>query len=233
MIRRRHAATSIRLFARSRRRRLAVVGAAVVIVAAVAIACGFDGQGSLAPQVDGAGGNDGADGSIDGQATDDAPAATLLDSSFGIPISDEVEAGLDGSCPIGAFRCAATTTCLTRCLGCADAHLGCANTGSCVGTCASCPSTPFECWACATVSTTTLTKTTCEQTPATCNVNDVTYCDCKALGGCFGPMQVCVPGKKKTDPVQCRGCGDGMTDNRTCVGAGGTTACKASTGVCQ
>ena len=74
----------------------------------------------------------------------------------------------------------------------------------------------------------TLAKTTCETDPARCNGAGVDYCDCKALGGCYGANQSCLKVGKE---LKCVGCGDTGTNDQACVG--GALKCNAATASCM
>ena len=210
---------------------LAALGAA-----GVAAACGFSGTGSLLI----AGGDEGgtgpdavsvADAGVDGSGPDQGAVVTVVDSA--IPDADAqlpIEAGPDGGCPSGSFKCTADGTCVTKCRICPGTQLGCATTATCVGTCAQCAGHPFECIGCTGSPAIIPSKTTCEVTPATCNTGGVTYCDCMALMGCFGHDQICI---KTTMPQECRGCGDLGTDGAKCVGGTGTFRCAGATSTCK
>jgi hypothetical protein len=177
-----------------------------------------------APLADGSVGDDGeVDAELD--ASEDVDGSFLRDAPFD-GVIEIFDASLDGSCPLGSFRCGANNTCVGSCLGCAGARLGCPIQNTCVGACAAC-AVKFECWRCKAGSPGNLASATCEVSPTMCTAN--VYCDCKNFPGCPGSEQVCFkPGQGI--PWQCRGCGEQSTGQADCV-SGGT--CNAVTFQCQ
>lgn len=215
-----------------------LVAALSVVVAAVA--CGFDGSGSMPVATGVADGGTGegslppgsgpeVDAETDGAGllVDDSGTIVLLDSGA-LPV-ETVDAGNSAVCPANSYRCGATGECVNVCGGCPGAPIRCATTGTCVGKCATCAGRAFECWACSSTNGTTLAKVACEPTPDACYSAGTTRCNCGVLGGCYGSEQVCLG--NVFSGYYCRGCGESFTDGQRCIGNNQT--CKSSTRACN
>jgi hypothetical protein len=175
----------------------------------------------------------GGDEDADAEVTEAEDATTLADAGIPDVAVDVVEAGSDGGCQPGTYRCGTVGPCVTSCLGCAVGRFDCEESRACVTACAGQCASAFECVTCQT-DRVTLRARRCRPSPtAGCYGGMNTRCeDCKNRG-CFGTEQTCFKLPKNSGAIgdrECRGCGEPLTDNQSCAGGGvcddGTFACN-------